>query len=51
VVFFIFFVLVANGRHYHDFMELQASSMIDFKNGEDQAYLKNVANWSTGVRY
>lgn len=32
-------------------MELQALSMIDFRNGEDQDYLKNVESWFTGAQY
>ncbi len=34
------FVLDANGNNCHDFIELQASSMIDFRSGADQGYLR-----------
>jgi hypothetical protein len=53
VVFFISFVLVANGNLCHAFMELQALSMIDFRNGEDQDYLNKCGKlvyWSTIIK-
>lgn len=31
---------VANGNYCHDFMEPQVPYMIDFRNGENQAYLR-----------
>jgi hypothetical protein len=40
VAFSISLLLVANGKHCHDFMELKALYMIDSSDGNYQAYLR-----------
>jgi len=47
---FISFVLVANGKRCHDFMELQALSMIYFRTGKDLDFLRTCGKLVYWVR-
>ena len=41
------FLLVANGKHCHDFMELQALYIIDFRNGNYLGLFESM--WLAGL--